>query len=167
MMKKIGIILILYVLFHSIIVSLFKIDYTQEIKELCKTYGVEEDLILSIIKVESNFREKIVSHKGAVGLMQVMPSTAEWILEKEGKDFAKFDLYNARDNIEVGMIYYSYLSKKFRGNITQIMIAYNAGASRVYDNSWKEIKETREYVFKIQVCRVFYKYRLFVKKILN
>lgn len=165
MIKKIGIILVIFIsLLHLVIVSFFKTDYSREIEELSEVYSVQKDLIFAIIKVESNFREEAVSHRGAVGLMQLMPSTAEWILEKEGKNPNNFNLYNARDNIEIGIIYFNYLSKKFNGNITQIMIAYNAGASRVYNDSWKDIKETREYIYKIQISRAFYKYRLFIKK---
>lgn len=167
MIKKTGILALAFILMHLIVSLFFKTDYSKEIDDLTKTYSVKKDLVFAIIKVESNFREKIVSHKGAVGLMQIMPSTANWILEKVGKNPKEFDLYNARDNIEVGMIYYNYLSKKFSGNVTQIMIAYNAGASRVYDNSWREIKETRQYVFKIQISRAFYKYVLFTDNILN
>jgi len=60
---------------------MYPVRYQQHIDASSQTYGVDRFLIASIIRVESNFRPDRTSPKGAVGLMQIMPDTAEWIME--------------------------------------------------------------------------------------
>ena len=104
---------------------------------------VEPKLVASVINVESSFREEVVSPKGAVGLMQVKPSTAEWLLETKMDIFydknAKVEelLKNAEFNIKVGCFYLKYLKDKFQ-NIKTALYAYNAGEGNV--NSWLKDK---------------------------
>jgi len=95
-----------------------------------------------------------------VGLMQVMPKTAEWILEKNGLVPKNYDLYNARDNIIIGTLYYKYLSKKFDGNLEKIMAAYNGGSVRVRNNTWRNVTETSNYVKRIDWAMKAYEYKL-------
>ena len=92
--------------------------------------------------------------------MQVMPKTAEWILEKNGLVPKNYDLYNARDNIIIGTLYYKYLSKKFDGNLEKIMAAYNGGSVRVRNNTWRNVTETSNYVKRIDWAMKAYEYKL-------
>lgn len=138
----------------------FPVKYYEEIMEVSEIHEVDPIIILSMIKVESNFRVDAKSHKGAIGLMQLMPATAKWILEKEGFDPNKFDMYKARDNIFTGTLYFKYLRKRFDGDMEKIMAAYNGGSTRVRNNTWQKIGETVDYVKKINWAIKAYTYKL-------
>ena len=160
-MKKLFLVLLIL---SSVVVKLtydfFPIKYYNDVVEVSKEQRIDPIIILAMIRVESNFREKIVSPKGAVGLMQVMPKTAEWILEKNGLVPKNYDLYTARDNIIIGTLYYKYLSKKFDGNLEKIMAAYNGGSVRVRNNTWRNVTETSNYVKRIDWAMKAYEYKL-------
>ncbi len=163
MRKFIMIFLFVIILFGVSIVAqryIFPLKYLEEVKEKAKKYDIEVEVVLAMIKAESNFRPKVVSYKGAVGLMQVLPSTAEWITTKRYGKKIYFDLYEVEDNIEIGCLYYSYLSKKYNGDKEKIFAAYNAGSSRIKDEKWKEIEETRTYVKRVKRYKKIYKFIL-------
>ncbi|MDN5303283.1 MAG: soluble lytic murein transglycosylase [Fusobacteriaceae bacterium] len=154
--KKIIFYLLLILLFITIKL-IFKVNYYEEVYFYSKKYNIEDKLVLAIIKVESNFNENAISYKGAVGLMQVMPSTASWITKKYNFN-REYDLLSPIDNIEIGIMYLSYLNKKFNGDLQNVLIAYNAGSQRVYNDKWKDIKETKFYIYKVKISYFFYKY---------
>lgn len=161
-MKKIlfvGIILITLVL---IFIFWFPVKYMEYIEEVEEITGVEREVIFALIKTESGFRERALSKKGARGLMQVMPETAEWITKKEKLFERDFDLYNYRDNILIGTTYFAYLKNKYNGDLVNMLAAYNAGTGRVKTGKWRKFKETINYVNKVRVYRVVYKLRLAV-----
>ncbi|MCL4494713.1 MAG: lytic transglycosylase domain-containing protein [Firmicutes bacterium] len=92
-------------------------------------------LIAAVIRVESSYRPDVVSDKGAVGLMQLIPSTAEWAsLKADKKVLKKGGLLNPATNIHLGSWYLSQLLKSYRGNEVLGLAAYNAGARNV--QSW-------------------------------
>ncbi len=98
------------------------------ITKISDKYDVEENLIYGIIKVESNFDEKITSKAGAKGLMQIMDETAIEVSNKIGiKDFEVDMLYEPETNIEIGVAYFSQLLNKYDNNEKYALIAYNAG----------------------------------------
>lgn len=134
----------------------FPLKNTKYIKIISEKYEIPFNNMLALIKVESGFREKVVSNKGAIGIMQIMPSTAKWIVEKNGGNYSEYNLYKYEDNIEIGAMYYSYLDKKYNGDLEKILAGYNSGVSRVENGEWKLIKETRNYVIKVKIYRVFY-----------
>lgn len=145
-----------------LIISLFfiknyhKFKYIKEIKRICKTEDVEVVTILAIAKVESNFREKVVSPKGAVGIMQVMPSTAEWVIKYKKVSIPNYDLKNYKDNIRIGVTYYKFLEEVFNKDLERCLAGYNAGPSRVVNGDWKKIEETRKYVKKVMFYKKIY-----------
>ena len=85
-------------------------------------YGIESALIKSVIKTESNFDPYAVSNKGACGLMQLIPETAE--------RFSVEDIFDPKSNIYGGAEYLSYLISLFKGDIKLAVAAYNAGLDR-------------------------------------
>jgi len=110
------------------------------VEEYCSLYDVDKYLIYSIIRTESFYDEKAVSSKGAMGLMQIMPETGEWIAEKINLDnFTKEDLFDCEKNIMMGVWYISYLSDRFNGNLDNTIAAYNAGPTNV--SKWLLEKE--------------------------
>ena len=116
--------------------------YNQIINSKSEKYRVERSLIKSVIKVESNWNSKAVSNAGAMGLMQLMPSTA--------KDLNIRNPFNPEDNIDGGARYLRYLLDKFDGNLTYALAAYNAGPTRVERHRGiPPIEETRQYVKRV------------------
>lgn len=106
----------------------------QEVKELSQyilflsyMHGVPPSLVLSLIQVESNFRSNAVSHKGAKGLMQLMPATAEAIAVRKGLDwYGPQTLEDPKRNIEFALHYIVELRDRFR-RPDLILVAYNLG----------------------------------------
>ncbi|ACV63230.1 Lytic transglycosylase catalytic [Desulfofarcimen acetoxidans DSM 771] len=124
---------------------------------------VDPYLIAAVIKTESNFDNKAVSAKGALGLMQLMPDTAEWIANQMGKnDFKTQDLYNEETNIALGSWYLANLHKEFKGDTILVLASYNGGRGNVKEwlesNHWNgehntldqiPFPETRQFVRKV------------------
>ena len=90
-------------------------------------YDHDWRLILAIIRAESQFNTRAKSHKGARGLMQVMPSTAEWLSPKMGLKYTGRDsLYDPEYNVKLGTRYLYMLHQRF-GDIGKAIVAYNRG----------------------------------------
>lgn len=128
----------------------------------CAEYGVESNLVYAIMKQESNFQADALSPKGAVGLMQLMPSTAQWAAEKVGDDYDPDKLTQPRRNLKLGIWYISYLLEEFDGDYTKAIAAYNAGDGNVsnwlsqgiWDGTLEDVnsipfEETRTYVTRV------------------
>jgi soluble lytic murein transglycosylase-like protein len=112
------------------------IDYT------AKKYGVDSKLVMAVAKVESNLSPEVVSSAGAVGVMQLMPETAQGLGVRNSKD--------PRDNIDGGVRYLKQLITSFDGDITKAVAAYNAGPQAVTKyNGIPPYTETKDYVAKV------------------
>lgn len=112
--------------------------YNEEIEYYSKTYNVDGALIASISNAESSFNESARSAKGALGIMQLMPSTAQWVAQKIGIDYKEEFLYDANYNLQIGSYYLSYLIENF-GDKKLAICAYNAGPANV--KSWLKNKQ--------------------------
>jgi hypothetical protein len=119
-----------------------KSDYSAYVKQAATKYEIEPELIHAVIKTESNGNHRAVSRKGAMGLMQLMPSTAS--------DMDVVNPFNPEENIEGGTRYLKSLLEEFNGDLTLALAAYNAGPKTVEKyRSVPPISETRQYVKKI------------------
>ena len=104
---------------------------------------MDPQLVAAVMKVESNYNRWARSSKGALGLMQLIPST--------GLRFGVRDFFDPAQNIEGGVKYLRFLSDKFGSNIDHILAAYNAGENLVQRlGTVPSIPETRNYVHKIR-----------------
>jgi len=118
------------------------LQYEPLIKRYARKYGVDKALIKAVIHAESDFNPYAVSSKGAQGLMQLMPETAQ--------DLSVQDVFNPEENIRAGVQYLKMLLKKFKGDLSLSLAAYNAGPHRV-DQFGKipPYRETRAYIKKV------------------
>lgn len=119
------------------------------LREASKTHGIDYSLLQALISTESGFNPHAVSPKGAVGLMQVMPPTAERYGVRAGKNstIAK-KLTNPKVNIKAGARYLADLIRMFPGRLELALAAYNAGEGAVQraGNKIPNYPETRKYV---------------------
>jgi soluble lytic murein transglycosylase-like protein len=110
--------------------------------EASATYGVDEKLLKAVAKAESNFNPSAVSSAGAIGIMQLMPSTAAGL--------GVSDSFDARENILGGAKYLSQLLNKYNGDTSLALAAYNAGSARVDEyGGIPPYTETQNYVAKV------------------
>jgi soluble lytic murein transglycosylase len=152
---------------------IYPISYTEEIKSSASNYQLDPLLIAAIIRVESNYKIDAVSPKGAIGIMQLMPDTAEWILKHD--HFGPISIQDAGNQahagITLGSWYVKELERQFGGNLIVALAAYNAGPGkvrqwldkRIWDGKEQTLNsipygETRHYV-----QRVMYYYKKYQK----
>lgn len=98
-------------------------EVVKMVKAMAPTYGLDPQLVLAVIQVESAFRTDAVSPKDAAGLMQLIPETAE--------RFAVRDVFDPQENLRGGMKYLRWLLAYFRGDVTLALAGYNAGEGAV------------------------------------
>ena len=141
-----------------------KTPYKNIVLNNSELYHVEPELIYAVINVESGFNEKAVSGAGAVGLMQVLPSTAEWMI---GEQIPTESLFDPEINVGAGVKYLAYLFTQF-DELWQVLAAYNAGETKVkawladgVDKNTIPYLETNNYVKKVERLIGIYKFRLF------
>ena len=150
----------------------YPLKYKDQIKIYSKEANLKSALIASIINAESSFNTNAVSSKGAIGLMQIIPQTAKWVCEKNKIEYSYNKLFNAKYNIQIGCLYFSYLLNKFADEHTAIC-AYNAGEGTVAN--WLKNEEysangitldkipyieTKNYLSKVKVGINVYNLRL-------
>ena len=156
------IILVTIIIFRNIILKVvYPRKYSEYVEKYAKEYQIDKELIYAMIKAESNFRANAVSNKDAIGLMQILESTALEVANELEKEITKEDLLNPEINICIGAKYISNLIKKYE-NLELAVASYNAGIGNV--DSWIEkgivnkdgtdienvpFKETNNYVRKI------------------
>ncbi len=125
-------------------------DYDEHIRNMCVRYALDHRLIKAIIKAESDFNRNAVSPKGAMGLMQLMPRTAEQMGIRHPLD--------PEENIRGGTRYLKYLFLRFNNNLPLVLAAYNAGPEVVKRHRGiPPCRETRHYLNK--VMRFYSEYR--------
>ena len=116
--------------------------YGEIIAAVSEAHGVDPMLVRALIQVESNYRPRARSPKGAMGLMQLMPSTA--------REYKVRNPFDPRANIEAGIKHLKSLIDRFAGKVELGLAAYNAGEGAVKKfNGVPPYRETRNYVSKI------------------
>lgn len=116
--------------------------YDRLIRKMARLYNIDAALIKAVMHAESAFNPHATSHKGATGLMQLMPSTA--------RQYGVNDLYDPVQNVQAGVRYLSDLMERYRENTTLVLAAYNAGETAVDEHKGiPPYKETQNYVRKV------------------
>lgn len=165
------VIIFLIGMFLFALFSRYPLSYKTQIKNAATKYNIKSELVASIIKAESGFDQYAKSKKGALGLMQILPSTAKWICQYYNIDFQdENQLFDPQTNILIGCQYLVYLFEKFQ-NTDTALCAYNAGEGVVKNwlanTQYSEdnitltkipFKETENYLQKIHNNLKVYKY---------
>lgn len=142
---------------------IYPYPYREYVEQYAALYDVDSSLVASVILNESKFQNDVHSHSGAVGLMQLMPETADWVAKQVGdKSFSADQLHDPQMNIRYGTWYLASLEKEFAGNEVLVLAAYNAGRGNVHEwmqqNNWPAdfhevsaipYEETRAYVWNV------------------
>lgn len=132
--------------------AVYPLRYESDIREVSERYGLEPTLVAGVIYTESRFRPDVVSDRGAYGLMQILPETADFIAERSG---IQGDYRDPRVNLQMGAWYLSYLEGRYLSDERLMLAAYNSGEGRV--DAWISVEgfdigrdipfqETHEYV---------------------
>jgi soluble lytic murein transglycosylase-like protein len=113
------------------------------VREAAERHSVDPALVRAVIETESNWNPSAVSRKGAVGLMQLIPTTAQ--------RFGVNDLYSPQQNVDAGVKYLKTLLERYNGNLDLALAAYNAGEGAVdRAHGVPSFRETRDYVQRVQ-----------------
>jgi soluble lytic murein transglycosylase-like protein len=112
------------------------------IREVSARYRVDPALVRAVIQTESNWNSWAVSRKGALGLMQLVPGTAQ--------QMGVNDAFDPKQNLDGGVRYLRMLLERYNGDLDRALAAYNAGPSAVdRAGGIPQFRETREYVQKV------------------
>ncbi|HET9995850.1 MAG TPA: lytic transglycosylase domain-containing protein [Candidatus Acidoferrum sp.] len=113
------------------------------VREASERHRVDPALIRAVIETESNWNPRAYSHKGAGGLMQLIPTTAQ--------RYGAYDVFNPQQNIDAGVRHLKTLLQRYNGNLDLALAAYNAGEGAVdRAHGIPAFRETRNYVQKVQ-----------------
>jgi len=139
----------------------FPLLYEELIFHYSEARDLDPFLVMGLIRAESTFRSQVTSPVGASGLMQIMPTTGEWLAERMEIAFTEADLFNPAYNIRMGTYYLRLLINMF-GYVDTALAAYNAGMGNVgnwlgddrysadgYTLHTIPFPETREYVERV------------------
>ena len=165
--------LVFIILWHKPILRIFFVlEYSNQIAAYSRMNQVNPAMISAIIFVESRFNPKAKSHKGALGLMQIMPETGSWVAGKLlWKDFSERDLLDPDKNLKVGIWYLAYLKRQYNHNDYLALASYNAGsryvsewlAAGIWDGDKVKLdqipfQETKKYLIRIMIFKRIYRY---------
>jgi hypothetical protein len=115
----------------------------QLVREAADRHKMDPALVRAVIEAESNWNPKAYSHKGAGGLMQLIPTTAQ--------RYGAYDVFDPQQNIDAGVKYLRTLLERYNGNLDLALAAYNAGEGAVdRAHGVPGFRETRDYVQKVQ-----------------
>lgn len=159
-----AIMLLFYFSYNFFVKLSYPLKYKKEVVKAANFHHVDKYLLLAIIREESRFDQNSVSEKGAVGLMQLMPKTADWISEKRELPASAEKLSDPGVNIDNGTWYINYLFDRYKNNDVALA-AYNSGTTVtdrwLSDNPGGDIKnfiyaETRDYVIRVNKSKQTY-----------
>lgn len=147
--------------------AFYPVKYSNYVKKASETYDLDQALIYAVIKTESGFDSNAESKAGALGLMQMMPQSFEWVQDLRGESHKTSQLYNPEINIDYGCYLLKYFLDTYENEECAIA-AYNAGfvvsdwlKDEKYSNDGKTLEsipynETSHYVEKVEKAKEMY-----------
>jgi soluble lytic murein transglycosylase len=158
-------------IFNNAAKLVFPVKFKEYVIEYSEKNNIDPNLVFAIIKAESNFNPRAVSHKNARGLMQISEITGSWGAERVGiKNYNSEMLFDPEINIRIGCWYLGTLMNEYSGRVDLVIAAYNGGSGNV--NRWLKdenysstgtsldkipFKETERYVKKVKNNYMIYK----------
>lgn len=137
----------------------------EEVERIVKESQVDADLVTAVIREESNYDPEAVSPVGALGLMQLMPATAQWVAKRINlESFSRDQLHSPTVNIKLGAHYLAFLLDRFAGEPISAVAAYNAGPDMV--TRWKVLVPTEDRDEFLEAIP-FQETRSFVKRVMR
>lgn len=155
----IGLIVIFGIIILSVIIAVsflshrfYPMQFENEINDNATKYNLEPSLVCAIVYEESKFDPDVVSDKDAIGLMQILPDTANVLAKEMGiQNLQRDDLFLPEINVRFGTYYFRQLLDRYGGDVDLALAAYNAGFGTV-DKVNRDIdslpKETRDFIRK-------------------
>lgn len=134
-----------------VLYKLFPIKYYDIVSR--ESRELDPLLVIALIKVESGFREDAVSPAGAIGLMQIMPQTADWLKSKFKLDG---DVHCVEDNIVFGLFYLKYLMDLYEGDLERALKAYYVGPARVDEFEQEATSYVKRVIRYYKIYRTLY-----------
>ena len=126
-----GVLAFVGIVFCSTFFLQFKKENKDVVAKYAEKFNIEKSLIFAVIKAESKFNKNARSGAGAIGLMQVKLSTANYVLSlNDESEITEGELFEADTNIKCGVMYLRYLLDKFE-NLETSICAYNAGETKI------------------------------------
>ncbi len=107
------------------------VEYTDEIRAAAEENGLSPAYVAAVVMAESSYRTDAVSSANAQGLMQLLPSTAEWIAGKFDETYSDGVLFDPQTNLRYGCWYLGWLSRRYDGDMRCASSAYHAGQGTV------------------------------------
>lgn len=164
---------LLIIFFHKpLLRTYFVLEHRELIINYSRVHQMNPALVSALVFVESGFNPMAQSHKGAVGLMQIMPTTGQWVARQlMWQNYSSVDLHDPEKNLQIGIWYLAYLKRFFNQNDNLALASYNAGSS--YVRNWMErgvwngemvkieqipFPETKKYVLKVLMLKKVYLY---------
>lgn len=142
----------------------FLAPHREEMHAILKQHALDEAWVYGLIRQESRFIANIKSHAGAMGLMQVMPATAQWVAKQIGvQDYRSSLAVEINTNLKLGTYYLKYMLTSFDDQPLLASAAYNAGPGRA--KRWRDTKKLEGAVYAETIP--FRETRDYVKKVLN
>lgn len=149
----------------------YPLRYQEPVLRYAALHRLDPLLLMAVIKVESRFDPRARSHRGAIGLMQLMPETARWAAEQMRlPSFSVEHLEDPEVNVRIGAWYLALLRNQFGGDLVLALAAYNGGEGNVrrwlQERRWSgeletlddiPFPETREYVRRVLVNYEWYR----------
>jgi peptidoglycan lytic transglycosylase len=139
----------------------YPLRYSEYVRVHAREHSLDPALVAAVIYQESKFKSGAKSSSGAIGLMQLTPSTARGIaIRTHGNGFRTEDLYNPEINIRYGAWYLDNLFRKY-GSERLVLAAYNAGQGNV--DRWRargediQFSETKAYVSRVEDLQRIYR----------
>jgi len=167
---------VIAVIFDNAAKLVFPVKFKEYVHKYSEEYNLDPSLVFAIIKAESNFNPRAVSHKNARGLMQISEITGRWGAERVGiENYDPQMLFDPEVNIRIGCWYLGTLMKEYGGSVDLVLAAYNGGSGNV--NRWLQdenysrtgtsldkipFRETERYVKRVKNNYMIYK-RLYEK----
>lgn len=144
--------------------KVYPLEYRALVVRRAQEYELDPYLVAAVIRTESRFRPRATSKEGASGLMQIMPTTAQWAAGQLEIPYSPELLFDPDYNVRLGCWYLSELRREFGGDMVLALAAYNAGRGNVAkwlrENQW-----TGEHTTLDQIP--FWETRVYIARVLR